>query len=125
MEMTWKWLLQIFKGEGQVTDIYVSRKRRRNYECQFTFVRFKRLDEARRAVRNLNGVRIREKTMKASFAKYDGRGLPWKDANLQEADKDSTAVRRAEKLTNNTNGGRGVRRCDTPSKDRGRGEGEK
>ena len=77
MEMTWDWLLQIFRGEGEVTDVHVSHKRRSKYDHRFGFVRFKKLEEARKAVRNLNGVKIREKIMKVSFAKYDKQGRPW------------------------------------------------
>ena len=76
IEMTWEWLLQIFREEGVVTDVYVSQKRRNNYACRFDFVRFEKLEEARKTVRNLDGVKIRGKIMKVSFAKYDKNGKP-------------------------------------------------
>ena len=54
-EMNWSWLLQIFIGEGEVSDVYVSHKRRRFNNSKFGFVRFKKLEEATNAVNNLNG----------------------------------------------------------------------
>ena len=92
-EMTWDWLIQIFRGEGEVTNIFVSQKKRSNYDCCFGFVCFKELEEAKKAVRNLNGVEIREKTMKVSFAKYDKNGLLYKGSHLQDTDKNLKAVR--------------------------------
>ena len=63
--------------------VYVSQKRRCNYDCQFGFVRFKKLEEAKKAViRTLNVVKIREKTIKVSFAKYDKNGMPWNGSLL-------------------------------------------
>ena len=59
MQMTWDWLLQNFRGEGEVIDVFVSQKRRRNNEWRFGFVHFKKLEDARNAIRNLNGVMIR------------------------------------------------------------------
>ena len=35
------------------------------------------MEEARSAVRNLNGVKIRGKILKVSFAKFDRKGVPW------------------------------------------------
>ena len=107
MEMTWDWLLQIFKGEGEIIDVYVSQKRRRNNDCQFGFVRFKKLDEARKAIKNLNGVKIREKSLKVSFAKYDKEGRPWNGVVLQEAEKVADAtVEKEDKYRKVTNVGR-------------------
>ena len=106
MEMNWNWLLQIFRGEGEVTDVYVSQKRKSNYDYRFGFVRFKKLEEARKAIRNLNGVKIRKKIMKVSFTKYDKKDRPWNSSILQEANKVSKAVGREEKYTKDTNDGR-------------------
>ena len=77
LDMTWDWLLQIFRGEEEVTDVYVSYKRQRNNETCFGFVRFKKMEEAKNVVRNLNGIKIRGKILKVSFAKYDKKGMPW------------------------------------------------
>ena len=54
-EMNWRWLTHIFRGEGEVSDVYVSHKRRRCNSSKFGFVRFKKLEEATNAVNNLNG----------------------------------------------------------------------
>ena len=61
MEMTWDWLLQIFRGEGEISDVYVSHKQRRMNDCRFGFVRFKKLEAAQNAIRNLDGIKIRGK----------------------------------------------------------------
>ena len=74
-EMTWDWLLDIFRGEGEVSDVYVSRKRRQFNGGMFGFVRYKNLEEAMRAARNLNGARIGGRRIKVSLAKYDRRGV--------------------------------------------------
>ena len=74
--MTWDGLLQIFRGEGEILEAFVSQKMSHNCDCRFGFVRFKRLGEARSAVRNLDGVKIRGKNIKVSFAKYDKNGKP-------------------------------------------------
>ena len=87
LEMTWDGLLQIFRGEGEILEAFVSQKMSHKCDCRFGFVRFKRLDEARSAVRNLDGVKIRGKTMKVSFAKYDKDGKPWNESMLQEDNK--------------------------------------
>ena len=97
LEMTWDWLMQIFRGEGEVTDVYVSQKRRRFNNYRFGFVRFKKLEEARNVVKNLNGARIRGRRIKVSFVKYDKNGMPWNDFVQLEADKVSESVGREEK----------------------------
>ena len=104
LEMSWDWLQQIFRGEGNIIDVYGSKKKRSRRDCRF--VRFRKLEEAKMAVRNLNGVMIREKIMKASFAKYDKNGRPWTDSFMQEEENESKAVGRAVKIIKATNGGR-------------------
>ena len=76
MEMTWRWLLHIFREVGVVLDVYVSQKRRNNHACRFGFVRFEKVEEASKAIKVLDGVKIRGKIMKVSFAKYDKDGKP-------------------------------------------------
>ena len=58
-EMTWDWLLHFFRGEGEVVDAYVSQRWRLNSNGCFGFVRFRKLEEARNAMKNLNRVKIR------------------------------------------------------------------
>ena len=98
LEMTWDWLQQIFRGEGDITDVYVSKKKRRNRDCRFGFVRFKKVEEAEMAIRNLNGVMIRGKIMKVSFAKYGKNGRPWTDVFTQKEEDESMTVGRAAKV---------------------------
>ena len=108
LEMSWDWLQQIFRGEGDIIDVYVSKKIRRRSDCRFGFVRFRKLEEAKMAVRNLNGVMIREKIMRVSFAKYDKNGRLWTDSFMQEEENESK-VGRAVKLREVSNGGRSLK----------------
>ena len=63
--------------------MFVSHKRQ-NINCRFGFVHFKKLDEAKKAVKNLNGVKIIDNFLKVSFAKFKRRGRPWNGPFLQE-----------------------------------------
>ena len=81
--MTWDWLYQLFKFEGQVVDVYVSHKMRKNTDSCFGFVRFKRKEEAIRALEKLDGTKIRGKNLKVSLAKYDKQGKAWQNMNTQ------------------------------------------
>ena len=74
-EMTWDWLLHIFSGEGEVSNVYVSKKRRRFNDSRFGFVRYKKLEEVMRAARNMNRARVRGRKLIVSFAKYDKQGM--------------------------------------------------
>ena len=73
--MTWDWLLQLFKFEGQVIEVFVSQKRQKNNDNRFDFVRYNTREEALNAVKNLNGIRLSGKTLKVSFAKYERNGM--------------------------------------------------
>ena len=97
MKMTWEWLLQIFKGEGEVSDVFVSQKRRRNIDCRFGFVHVRKIDEARKAIFNLNGVKIRGKCLKVSFARFDKEGRPWDVSRLKETGKGDEVKGKEEK----------------------------
>ena len=52
-EMSRDWLRNIFRGEGEAIDIYLTDKRQFN-DSRFDFVHFKKLEEAMNAVRNLD-----------------------------------------------------------------------
>ena len=73
--MSWDWLLQIFRSEGEVVDVFVSHKRCKISGSRFGFVHFKEMEEAKRAVRNLNGIKVRGNMLKVSFSKYDRNGV--------------------------------------------------
>ena len=64
--------------------MFVSHKRQKNSNCRFGFVHFKKLDEAKKAVKNLNEVKIRDNFLKVSFAKYEKKGKPWNGPFLQK-----------------------------------------
>ena len=95
-EMTWDWLEQIFRGEGEISNVFISHKRRSKSDDRFGFVRFKRLEEAERAIRNLNGIKIRDNYIKVSFAKYDKRGMLWDGPWLRSDIKSQVAMSREE-----------------------------
>ena len=59
-EMCWEWLLQIFRIEGRIVDVYVSHKKRKKDKSAFGFVRFRVKKEALRAMKKLDGLVIRE-----------------------------------------------------------------
>ena len=101
LEMSWDWLLQVFRGIGEICDVFVSHKIRRNKECRFGFVRFKYLEDARKAIRNLNGTRIRDKMMMISFAKYGRNKKSW---SIEGEDKDKIPVRNEENDWKTQNG---------------------
>ena len=81
-EMTWRWLLHIFREVGVVSDVCVSQKKRISHACRLGFVRFEKVEEARKAIRLLDGVKIKGMTMKVSFAKYDKNGKPWSGSHV-------------------------------------------
>ena len=105
-EMTWDWLLQIFRAEGEVVDVFVSQRRRLKSNRRFGFVRFKNLEEARNAVKNLNGVKIRGRSINVSFAKYKKDGRPMNESAPKEENKDREAKWRGSSLRKSTEGGR-------------------
>ena len=91
-EMSWDWLMQIFSGEGEIIDVFVSKKRRRFSGSCFGFVQFKKVEEAMSAIRNLDGTRIRGRSIKVSFAKYDKQGKSQESPILVEMDKGANLV---------------------------------
>ena len=91
-DMSWDWLMQIFSGEGEIIDVFVSKKIRRFSGSRFAFVRFKKVEEALSAIRNLDGIRIRGRSIKVSFAKYDKQGMPRESPVLVDKDKGADLV---------------------------------
>lgn len=73
--------------------MFLYHKKRRNRECHFGFVQFEYLKDARKAVRDLNGISIRGKGMMISFAKYDRNRKPW---NTGEDHKWSEELQRGD-----------------------------
>ena len=54
-----EWLWQLFQFEGSVVDAYISYKKRKNIENRFGFVRFKKIEEVRQAIKSLHGMEIK------------------------------------------------------------------
>ena len=74
-EIPWERLSHLFREQGEVSDVYVSKKRRQFNGSRFGFVRYKHLEEVVKAARNLNGARLEGRRMEVSFAKYANKGL--------------------------------------------------
>ena len=68
--MTVSWLWQLFKGEGQVIDVFMPRKRRSSKPAPFAFFRYANKKGAMDAMENLNGMVIRGSIMAVQEAKY-------------------------------------------------------
>ncbi|CAO2824985.1 unnamed protein product [Amaranthus hypochondriacus] len=74
-------LRRIFEYEGQVLDVYISGKRRKNKEGSFGFIRYGDSETATRAVDMMNGVWLQGSRLKVSMAKYQKGGIPIKESN--------------------------------------------
>ena len=57
--------------------MFVSHKMRKNIDSRFRFVRFKNREEALRAIKNLDGAKVRDKFMKVSLARFDKNRRVW------------------------------------------------
>ena len=64
------------------------------------------MEEARNAIRHLNGAMLTGRSMKVSFAKYDKNDMPWNGAAPQAVDQVSKSVGRESKHRKTTNDGR-------------------
>ena len=67
--------MQIFRGEEEVVDVFISHNRRKSNASQFGFVRFKKMEETMNAINNLNSIKVKGKVLKVSFSKYDRNGM--------------------------------------------------
>ncbi|KAH7847805.1 hypothetical protein Vadar_030444 [Vaccinium darrowii] len=69
-EMDIVWLSQLFRGFGEVVDVYIPKKRSSRFNTKFGFVRFNSKEEALRAVQALHGIRIRDFNIQVNLARY-------------------------------------------------------
>ena len=70
MDMDKAWLWQVFKLQGKVVDIYMSRKKHVSTKTPFAFVRLSHLKEVQATIENPNGTVIRECKIRVSMAEY-------------------------------------------------------
>ena len=70
LSMTTSWLWQLCGLEGEVVDMYISRKKRQSNPLPFAFVRFSNKSEALKAIRNMSGMKIRGCSLELKEAKY-------------------------------------------------------
>ena len=68
--MTKARLWQIFKFEGRIIDIYISRKVRKTLAQPFAFMRWRTKEDAVRAVKNINGQVVRDCLIEVKEAEF-------------------------------------------------------
>ncbi|CAO2827764.1 unnamed protein product [Amaranthus hypochondriacus] len=73
-----EWVYDIFSDCGKVDDTYISKKVRMNTSDGFGFVRYRKMEDARRAVEKFNGHTIKGLKLSVSFARYDKNGRSFK-----------------------------------------------
>ena len=66
------WLWQLFSGDGEVVDVFISRKERRLSKAPFGFVRFTRRGQALEAVKRMHGMEIRGAIYKCRWLNIRG-----------------------------------------------------
>ena len=64
------------------------------------------MEEAKNAIRNLNGIKIRDKSLNVFFAKYDKKGLLWNGPFPKGEEKFLERVGREDKSLSATVNGR-------------------
>jgi len=65
----------IFQRAGRVSDTYIPHRRTRRNNARFSFVRFRREDEASRSISLLNNANIRGRTILVSRARHERGSL--------------------------------------------------
>ena len=70
-------LKDIVDGEGSVIDVFISRKLRKSTRYAFGLVRFNRFQEAKNAIKNLDGYEVRGYCLRVSMAKFNKGGSPF------------------------------------------------
>ncbi|CAO2832812.1 unnamed protein product [Amaranthus hypochondriacus] len=69
-------LKTLFQEKGKLLDVYISKKKRPNRKQRFGFVRFEGVREARKAIMNINGKKLKGEKLFVSMAKYSKGGRP-------------------------------------------------
>lgn len=90
-EMDEVWLRQIFKGYGEVMDVYIPKKRSSRFNTKFGFIRFLSMEEAHRAIQDLDGILIRDFNIHVNLAKFSH---PRQYVNPVRISNDFTASKR-------------------------------
>ena len=75
------WLWQLFESKGKITNIYLSKKKRRPKDCPFGLVSFMSRGGAYRAIYNLNEMEIRGS--KIIVKEYSRSGVFWNFENRE------------------------------------------
>lgn len=86
--MSKDWFWQIFKFEGTITNIFISKKKRKSNPLLFAFVHFERRSEPLRAMENLDSAYIRGNIIvKEAEYKRGGKGIVIEEHHMQGGKK--------------------------------------
>ena len=70
------WLRHLFRRCGKVVDLFISTKVRKSNKNGFGFVRYDTIQEAKKAIAQLNGLAVQGRELKVSMARYQKGGTP-------------------------------------------------
>ena len=82
--MTPSWLRTIFERQGRVDDVFISRKPRKFSKDAFGFVKFRSLQDARRAIKILDGFELRGKRLRVWMARYQKGGSSFQNKTVRQ-----------------------------------------
>ena len=116
LSMTASWLGQIFRYEGDIIDVFLSRKKRSTTRNPFAFVRFSNKRDAIEASKNLNGMVIRGCSISVQKARF-GRFQKNSDAVKTNKEKNNV-VQRQYKTSANFFDGQSYKDVLLPTTDR-------
>lgn len=83
-DLTPSWLITFFEGVGRVDDVFLSKNARNFTKDAFGFVRFRRLQDARRAIETLDGFEVRGRRLNASMARYQIGGSRFENKPVRQ-----------------------------------------
>ena len=78
------WLRRLFERHGEVCDLFISTKKRKNRSELFGFVRYSLIDEAEQAIEGLHQHVVRGRKLWVSMAKYGKDGCPMTQTRNQD-----------------------------------------
>ena len=82
--MTRDWLWQLFQYEGEVVDVFMSRKQRKSSTQPFAFVRFSQLKGAQKAIDSMHGLEVRGSILSVKMAEYKRSEIQRSDSKKQK-----------------------------------------
>ena len=70
------WFRNLFQRWGNVADVFISAKIRRNRDVLFGFVRYATVEEAKTAIEKVSGLAVQGRKLRVSMARYERGGAP-------------------------------------------------